>query len=540
MARRPFMQRVGRAWRELRGASAPRRARRSHPYAGAQGGRLFNDWVAGAMSPDDETKMSLRKLRARARELDRNNGLAHHFFDLLEIHVIGPNGFDPLPQVRDRAGKLAKATNTLIRDAWYSWASGPVSYDETMDFVALSKLLVRTAAMDGEAFVRIHRDASAQNGLGLYLEPVDADLVDETLNREARDGQNEIRMGIEVDARGRRVAYHLQDPGGYGNIVKRAVRVPASDMIHILSPRRVNQTRGVTWLAPSMYALRQEGAYTDAELVGARLGASKMGFYYRDSADEFGGVNPEAADAAAEDEQGVPEGSYKEEVEPGVFGKLPDGYKFQGFDPTHPTTAYGEFTKNIVRRIASGLSFVSYESLSNDRESTTYSSSRTGLLLERDAMKSLHAWWTFQFHRRVWWEHLSWALLTGSLKLESRSPFGYQAVKWQPRGWDWVDPTKDVQAAVLTVNNGLGSRTQYAAERGRDLEEVFEELAAEQAMAKRLGISLAPAPSLAPAAAPPEDDDDEGDEEKPGTKPRALVKAALNGHGSAHANGAGR
>jgi len=537
MARRPLSQRLRRAWGEIAGSPSGSRHVRSAIYAGANTGRLFSDWVASTMAPDDETRMSLRRLRARARDLDRNNGLAHHFFNLLEIHVVGPSGLALSAQVRDPQGNLAKQTNVAIEEAWYRWADGPVSYDETMDFVTLQKLLIRTTAMDGEAYVRIHRDTM---GPGLLLEPIDADLLDEGFNRPARGGDNEIRMGIELDSRGRRVAYHLSDPGGYSAIVRKPERVPASDMIHIFNPRRISQTRGVTWLTPSMYALRQEGAYTDAELVGARIGSSSMGFYYRDMAEGVGGVDPRAAGTAEEDAGGAPQGEFRDEVEPGTFSKLPDGWKFQPFDPQHPTTAYGDFTKNIVRRIASGLSVVSYESLSNDRESTTYSSARTGILLERDAMKSLHSWWTFMLLRRVHREWLNWALLSGSLRLEGRSAQAYLAAKWMPRGWDWVDPVKDVQAAILAINNGLGSRRQYLSERGLDWEEVIEELAEEKKFAVSLGVDLVPPGPQAAPRPPAADEMDEPEPEEPAPKPRELLTAALNGKRLAALRGSGR
>jgi len=536
MARRStFIDRARRAFRVLKGEPPPKRRARRAMFEGAQGGRLFADWIASVMSPDDETLGSIRKLRARSRDLDRNNGLAHHFFDLLEINVIGPKGFDLRPQVRDASGKLVKATNTKIRDGFYQWADGPVSFDETLDFVGLQKLLIRTAAMDGEAFVRIHRDPGAADGFGLYLEPVDADLVDETLSRRAGGGQNEIRMGVEVDARGRRVAYHLHDPGGYAGQIRRPEVVPARDMIHILSPRRVNQTRGLTWLAPSMYALRQLGAYTNAELVAARMGASKMGFYYRDNGDEFGGVDPEPADASTEAEDGTPEGTYREEVEPGIFSKLQDGWKFQEFDPQHPTTAYGQFTKDATRSIACGLSHVSYESLSNDRESTTYSGGRTGLMLEQDATESLQAWLTFQFLRRIHWEWLSWSLLAGGLQLDTRSPYPYRACRWVPHGSDWVDPLKEVQAGVIAVNNRLSSRTAILAKRGLDMEEVLEEIAEEERLAASLNVELPPIATT--AAAPVADEGGDGQESTPGDgkpkgKARDQVLHALNGNGS--------
>ena len=53
------------------------------------------------------------------------------------------------------------------------------------------------------------------------------------------------------------------------------------------------------------------------------------------------------------------------EAEPGTFTQLPAGMSFEAFDPAHPTTAFAEFEKAILRSISSGLG-VSYVSLSNN------------------------------------------------------------------------------------------------------------------------------------------------------------------------------
>ena len=82
------------------------------------------------------------------------------------------------------------------------------------------------------------------------------------------------------------------------------------------------------------------------------------------------------------------------------------------------------------------------------------------------------------------------ALLTGSLKLSSRDPSRYLAVRHRPRGWQWIDPEKEARAAVVSIQNGLGTRTGFLAEKGEDIEDVFAELAREQALAKEYGINV--------------------------------------------------
>jgi capsid protein len=70
---------------------------------------------------------------------------------------------------------------------------------------------------------------------------------------ETAPGGNIIRQGIEFDAIGRRVAYHLlrrhpgdmTDPGLAGEIV----RIPAFEIVHVIDPVDVGQLRGISRFA---------------------------------------------------------------------------------------------------------------------------------------------------------------------------------------------------------------------------------------------------------------------------------------------------
>jgi len=515
-----------RAWRELN-AGIPILA--GNPiFSGAQTGRLFADWVTSLLHPDEELKGNIRLLRARGRDLYRNDALAKRFGELLQINVIGPNGPTLAAQVRDSKGQKAAGVNAQIEEAWYRWAGGPVTVDEQLDLVGLQQLLVLTVAVDGEAFLRIRRRT---DGFGFALEPVDADQVDDTMNRLPTADQNEIRLGIEIDPTGKRVAYHIADrPLTLGIGPRKIERVPAADIIHLYLPFRVNQTRGVTWYSAAIWPIKQHGGHTESELVASRISSAKMGFYFT-KPDEGGfGADPSGNDDGTGDDKG----GFQQQVEPGMLSILPPGYQFQPFDPQHPTTAFEAFTRAIVRRIASALG-MSYESISNDRTGSSYSSERSALIVEHDGMRRIQGWWNFKFFNRLYPEWMNGALLTGELKLPSRDASRYLACSWTPRGWNSVDEFSDVKAAAVAIHNGLASRKTYLAQRGLGVEEVFEDLAEEQRLAKEKGIQLATNVSLSAlnetTAAPAAGTEGDGETTGAPSKPRAAVLDALNGNG---------
>jgi capsid protein len=59
---------------------------------------------------------------------------------------------------------------------------------------------------------------------------------------------------------------------------------------------------------------------------------------------------------------------------------------------------------------------------------------------------------------------------------------------WNVRGWEWVDPLKDINASVVAIENGLSTRTLELAKQGLDFEEVLDQLAFEKDLAAEKGV----------------------------------------------------
>lgn len=467
------------------------RLRSSSNFAGAQNTRLTFDFTAGLFSADQEIRYDLATLRARARRLVRNNSHASGFVNELANNVIGPDGILLQSKVRTRLGDLVKATNDEIERGWREWGMPEnCSADGHDDWVELQRLVIKTIATDGEVFIR--RLKYFGNEFGYALQILDADLVDENLNRVAEPGRNAIRMGVELNSWNRPVAYHtwtrhLGDQG-----VRERVVIPAAEMIHLFVRYRPNQSRGVTWFAPVLLNLHYLDGYEFSELTAARVSAAKMGFIKN--------MQPEAIAAYTPPKKGE---QRTMDVEPGVFEELDPGQEVEMFDPKHPSTAFKDFTKTILRAIARGLN-MSYTSLTGDLEAVNYSSIRAGLLSERDQFRSLQRWLGIHCHRLVYREWLDMALLSSAITVDSRLASDYYAVEWKPRGWKWVDPVNDLTAAALAIALGLDSRQRLAAEQGRDFEEIVEEIAHELEFADAMGVDVsgeAPTPASGPGRA---------------------------------------
>lgn len=469
------------------GSKAPEQ-KRTFVYEGASGSRLTLDWVAPILSPDQECRGNLRLLRSRARELVRNNPTAKHYLNLLATNVVGHRGVRYRARVRNNDGTLNTAINRKIENAWKEWCKrSNCTVDGKMSFRAVQALALRTTAMDGESFIR--KVKGFNNDWGFALQLIDADQVDHLFSRAAKPAQllnvnavagtadqNEIRLGVEVDGWGKPTAYYVNPghPSDFGGSLLRQ-RIPADQIVHLFDPYRCNQTRGLTWFHPVMVALKMLHGYTETELVAARVAAAKMGFLFYTDASAYDAPNPDQP--------------LRMEANPGVLEKLPPGLDFKPWDPQHPSNAYENFVKTNLRNVASGLG-TSYNSLANDLVGVNYSSLRSGLLIERDLWSVVQQWFVEDFLQPIFDDWLSMSLLTGELVLDSRDPARFRDGVWLSRGWAWVDPLKDSQAAIIDVAAGINSPQRVVAERGDDLEEIYEEIAEAEELGKKYGIKL--------------------------------------------------
>lgn len=484
---------VDRALARVGLARAKPPARRS-VYAGAQVGRLTADWVTSCLSADGSIRGDFRLLRERARTLVRDNPYASRFVQLSAENIIGPDGIQLQCRIRRSDEEIDTDACDKVKAAWDDWSRPEhASVDGLLSMTDIATLAVTGWRTEGEALIRIW--PGFDNRYGFALQVLDPDLLDHELNRAPARDVNEIRMGVERNRFGRPVAYHIWSvhPNDYFGGTKERLRISADQIIHLYTVRRPGQTRGVTDFAPVLMDVQMLGGYQEAELVAARGAAANMGFITQKEDAE--GPDPEAGDVA------------QIEQEPGTFHKLGPGEALQQYSPEHPVAAFAAFTASVLRAIAAGLN-VSYSSLTGDLTAANYSSLRDGSLKERDGYKRAQTWIAAQLYRRVYLEWTRYALLSGAIDTRSTEH------AWLPRGWAWVDPEKDITAAMLEVRAGFNTRSAVCAANGRNFEENIEQLAHEEDLADLYEVELST--DAGSTAQPPEPE-----EVRPPAKPEA-------------------
>lgn len=484
-------------------------------YGGAKAGRLA--MRAATSSANQELYVSLATLRDRSRALTRDVVYAKRAKIVTVNNVIG-QGVGLQAQVINQRRRLLHRINDAIEGAWKAWSRADACHTGgALHFADFERAALGEVFEAGEVFIRLHPARFGDSQVPLALELIESERIADDHLIQAPEGRA-VTMGIEHDEFGRPTAYyvHRQHPHTLrlapGRQVDEILRVPAEQIIHLRLVERWPQARGVPWLHAAISRLHQTGEFEDAAIVAARIGASKVGFF----------ENPEFPDANGLSDEEEPDGTPSAKVEAGEFMQLPPGYKFSSWDPNYPTDVVEPFLRALLRGIAAGIG-VSYESLSRDYSQSNYSSSRLALLDDRDLWRTLQAWWIRSFREPLHRRWLQSAVLASAIPAVDRvayaeNPAKFEAVKFKPRGWAWVDPTKEVTAYKEAERAGYMTKSDIIAATagGLDIEDVLRTRRDELDLLAELGLQTdtthtapASAPAPDPAAEPEASDPDE-------------------------------
>lgn len=484
--------------------------------------RLTNDWISSAQSINFDLYQGLGVLRARGREMAMNDPIAKKFIHLVKKNLIGPDGinlkvksYDWIQEKDAETGKmitkqkLDRFANRLLQDKFWYWSKkqnctiqGNSSFRETQ------ALAVTTAVIDGESFT-LHLKGKEYGGkYGYTTQLIDTALIDEKYNevispfiknkiQREQPGfpvGDYIQMGIEYTNQRKPTAYYIskQNPydeiffSGYTYVTGNYLRIPAEKISHLFVKEFVNQGRGICWFAPVALRMHMLNKASEAAVIALRIGASKaLGLKQTEN------VDPNIEEAEARATGGMDSyGNILEPVEPGETYKVPYGYEPFDINPTYPNNEFGPFTEFLLQQCASGLD-TSHPSLTSSYKGTTWTSSRTALIDERDGWRRLQKWFSEHYLDDVYSNWLYMALLSNITNPLPASKFEkFNEPFWYGRVWEWVDPEKEVNAIIKSFQYKIKTFSEILAERGKDLEEHLEEIADEQKLFEKYGIEF--------------------------------------------------
>jgi lambda family phage portal protein len=413
-------------------------------------------------------------LRARARSLVQNNPYAAKALNAIVSNTIGEGILPKSLAVDDRIRSTLDAM-------WARWT--PVAdADGHTDFLGIESRACRAMEQDGEVLLRF-RSRKPTDGLPvpLQVQLLEIDYLDVGKNGKTSSG-GQIISGVELDPIGRVAAYWLFDthPGEFsrsgmlGSLSSK--RYDAARIVHLFSPDRPGQARGITRFAPVIARLRDLAIYEDAELA-RKQNEAMMSVFITGSGDDF---------AIPDDGSSQSEAAAKARMY-GELGSLRPGAILatngQGVTIAEPKAApgYADYLRMQLYAVAAGLG-VTYEMLTGDLSQVNFSSARLGTLEFRRHCEQR------QWHCIVpklltptWQAFVDAAVLAGEI------PRPDYAVEWTTPKWDYVNPLHDVEADASEVASGLASLSEKLRQRGYQPDSVFAEMGEDYARLEQSG-----------------------------------------------------
>ena len=396
-------------------------------------------------------------VRSRARCLAVNNPWLAPAVANWAGALVGP-GIVPTPKHPDAATRKALAA------AWNLWTE-EADADGRTDFNGMQADIARGLVIDGEAFLQV---ITTEDGPRLRLLP--PELVDESMTRELSGGAVSV-PGVEFDAEGRHVAYHVLPSRPHDQFATYAppVRIPAVQILHGFKPLAAGQVRGVSWLAPIILAASEFDQLCDALLLGCKVAAMHAAFLV-----DMNGT-------AGEPYEGTESGGIMETgLEPGTLKRIPTGLDLR-FNSPGQVNKVAAFLRLNLQQLAAGLGLPEHL-LSGDLSGANYSSLRAGLLPFRQRVEQIqYGILVPQLLRPIWRQVTTWTVLAGQMDAPDfeANPRDYLACEWLPPAFMQVDPMKQVQADLAEMNAGLTSRRKLVAARGWAVEDLDAEIAAD-------------------------------------------------------------
>jgi lambda family phage portal protein len=432
-------------------------------YEGACVGRRTSGWGTASTSANAEIGNSLSKLRDRSRDLVRNNTYAKRGIQVVASNVVG-RGIGT--QFKTDPARKEKQIN----DIWKTWAGTSIcDYDGINNIFGLQRLVTRAMVEGGECIVRLRRvenqitigpDGVERQVPPIQIQLLEGDFLNSAQTIKSNPNGNKIIQGIELDPRGKRIAYHLfkEHPGNNDINIKnifQTVRVDKSDIAHIFEIDRAGQLRGIPWLSSAIIRLRDFDEYEDAQLVRQKIAAMFTAFVH-----DLSGIDADITTQEKEDELG-------EKMEPGIIELLPSGKDIKLSNPPGVEN-YKEYTSTVLHAIASGLG-ITYESLTSDYTDVNFSSAR---MSKTEMNLNVDDWQWQIIIPRFMQVVVQWFLQ--SSQLLGVKTDGVKTIYTPPRRM-LVDPTKEIPALKTAVRSGFMTLSEAVRQGGSDPETHYNE-----------------------------------------------------------------
>lgn len=442
-------------------------------YEAATHNHRTEGWIAPQTSANQENLRAGETLRARSRELIRNNPYASRALRIWTSNAIG-HGI--IPQIKCEN----EFKRNQIETEFEAWAeTTDCDVEGRKNFYEIQSLVFSSVIESGEVLTRLWRRDSYKKA-NFQLQVLEIDHLDQWKHQETE--KYFTQGGIEFSqSRGERMAYWLfaEHPGDQRTFVSSrglsgrvsgisSFRIPASEILHIYRQDRPGQNFGVPWCAPILTRLKDFDGFEDAQLRRQIVAAAYAGF--------LEDIEP-PLDVKADNH------TTTSKIMSGTIQHMPPGKRITFNSPPDSGANYSAYSSHILHAIAVGYG-IPYESLTGDFSQVNFSSGRMGYLeFQRQLDHVRFNMFIPQFCVPVWNCFERYLNLKGISTCDVKT-------NWVPPRREMIDPVSETQAMTQMIRSGLITLSDAVTQFGVDPMDHFQELSQVNSVLDEYGLKL--------------------------------------------------
>lgn len=305
-------------------------------YEAAQLNRLRGHASFGNQTPDGiRGQVDRRQMMWDARDLEENTSFVKSLQSKIGEYCVGTLSYEA------RTGDIK--ADLEYEQYWRDWCKKKnCDYTERFTFNQKVMLALRSTIRDGDMLEIVVPDGE----FGIKLQSIESDRIG---NPYQTSWTKNHFAGITLGTKGEPVSYTVyerMDSGQYGS----PQDFPASRVLHMLDPFRIDHYRGVTGYHTALNTLRDISEIVGYEKTGVKWASSVAGVIINETGTPENGdyFNQATNDANAPAESVM-------KVEAGEMRYLRQGNDMKQFTSSRPSAAWQGFLQYLIRDTALGL-----------------------------------------------------------------------------------------------------------------------------------------------------------------------------------------
>lgn len=408
------------------------------------------------------------QLRGKSRWLFRNSGAYRAPILAATVEIVG-DGLFPMGR------------NDLARDAcrmFRQWGTDPTQCDirglRTLPLLQRAELI--DLFVDGD-------HGLVMTNLG-SVQPITADRL---VNPSRKTNEPKLAGGVETDAYGRVIAFHVAKWNATGHYLdhNETVAYPHRWFSFLNCPDVAEAIRTPPLLVAALDRIQDLEEFIDNTMTASKWASSVTGLLTSDDPPAAADMLEQAHDANT---NGAAITQREITLESGTLFNWGANAKIQQIDAKHPNAQFEAFIAQLMRIACASIRFP-YEIAVQDFSSSNFSTAKA---IRMQAEEFATAWRRMYVEHRLLriyrWKVRSWQS-RGLLPVGPEADRELFAVEVPPPPRRMIDPQKEAAADIMRIQAGLDTKERVISREGRDPDAVRAQRAKEIAADAAIGAS---------------------------------------------------